>query len=163
MREVNVTRVACSGAMRREEWKANGEERALIWRPDLGKSFLLDLGQKTYTESKVSEDRSAPPESDLEAVERELTDSQSPDSVQSRMLPDEKIEGRQCAVYETRVVYVGGSSEVIRTHRDKETGLILRQEISEASGRSVVTERKEVTLSVSPDMFEVPADFKRTP
>src|SRR5215470_1249598 len=40
-RELSVTRVARSGDMLREEWTEGGEARALIWRPDIGKSFLL--------------------------------------------------------------------------------------------------------------------------
>ena len=37
--------------MFREEWSEQGEARALIHRPDLGKSFLLFPEDRTYTES----------------------------------------------------------------------------------------------------------------
>src|ERR1051325_3927342 len=47
-RELSVSRVARYGELRREEWREQGGSRALIWRPDEGKAFLLDLDKRTY-------------------------------------------------------------------------------------------------------------------
>src|SRR3981081_3998916 len=42
-RETTITRESRCGDMHREEWTERDQNRALIWRPDLGKGFLLDL------------------------------------------------------------------------------------------------------------------------
>jgi hypothetical protein len=65
-RWVVVTRVARSGAMFREEWSEQGETRAFIWRPDLGKSFLLFPDNRTYVESEARD--FARPEKAADAV-----------------------------------------------------------------------------------------------
>src|SRR6188474_1322258 len=38
-RETVVSREARAGEQRREDWTENGRQRALIWRPDIGKAF----------------------------------------------------------------------------------------------------------------------------
>src|SRR5262249_17685750 len=48
--EESVGRVARAGEMLRQEWSEQGEPRAAIWRPDLGKLFLLSLNRKEYIE-----------------------------------------------------------------------------------------------------------------
>src|SRR6266478_5689512 len=53
-RETSVSREARSGEKRREEWTEEGQNRALIWRPDLGKSFLLDLDGRAYVEFEIT-------------------------------------------------------------------------------------------------------------
>ncbi|HEX8183253.1 MAG TPA: hypothetical protein VF747_00835, partial [Blastocatellia bacterium] len=53
-RELSVTRIARSGEMRREEWNERAGRRALIWRPDQGKAFLLDLDKRIYVELPLS-------------------------------------------------------------------------------------------------------------
>jgi hypothetical protein len=60
-REVSVTRVARSGEMRREDWTEQGGHRALIWRPDQGKAFLLDIDKQTYVELPLSFDMPGEP------------------------------------------------------------------------------------------------------
>jgi hypothetical protein len=49
-REVSTSREFRSGELRREEWTEEGRHLALIWLPDPGKAFLLDLDAKTYQE-----------------------------------------------------------------------------------------------------------------
>ncbi len=53
-REVSVTRIFKSGDLRREEWIEQHESRALIWRPDLGKTYLLDIERRCYVESDTA-------------------------------------------------------------------------------------------------------------
>ncbi|MFY9608791.1 MAG: hypothetical protein WAU45_09285 [Blastocatellia bacterium] len=53
-REINVTRIFKSGNLRREEWIEQGESLALIWRPDLGKTHLLDIEGRCYVESDIT-------------------------------------------------------------------------------------------------------------
>jgi hypothetical protein len=50
------SRFAISGALIREEWTDQGERRALILRPDLGKSYMLWLEKGAYTESPINPD-----------------------------------------------------------------------------------------------------------
>ncbi|HSO75033.1 MAG TPA: hypothetical protein VLU47_09355, partial [Blastocatellia bacterium] len=53
-RELRVTRIFKSGDLRREEWIERGESRASIWRPDLGKAYLLDVEGHCYLESDAT-------------------------------------------------------------------------------------------------------------
>src|SRR5436309_9764236 len=53
-RETSVSREARSGEKHREEWTEEGQNRALIWRPDLGKIFLLDLDGRAYVEFEIT-------------------------------------------------------------------------------------------------------------
>lgn len=53
-RELSVTRIFKSGDLRREEWSEQGGSRALIWRPDLGKTYLLDIEARCYVESEIT-------------------------------------------------------------------------------------------------------------
>src|SRR5689334_1468127 len=39
----STSREARLGDRRREDWTEEGKTRAIIWRPDLGKSYVLDL------------------------------------------------------------------------------------------------------------------------
>ncbi len=55
-RELSVTRIFKSGNLRREEWIEQGESRALIWRPDLGKTHLLDIDRRCYVERDIMPD-----------------------------------------------------------------------------------------------------------
>lgn len=55
-RELSVTRIFKSGNLRREEWIEQGESRALIWRLDLGKTYLLDIEGRCYVESDITPD-----------------------------------------------------------------------------------------------------------
>ena len=45
--ETIVSREAHAGEQRRDEWTENGQNRALIWRPDIGKAFLLYIDRRT--------------------------------------------------------------------------------------------------------------------
>src|SRR6266498_1730183 len=49
-RETSISREARSGEKLREDWSESGLNLALIWRPDLGKSFLLNLDERVYVE-----------------------------------------------------------------------------------------------------------------
>src|SRR5205809_3242914 len=51
--ETSVTHESRSGEKRREEWTERDQNRALIWRPDLGKSFMLDLDRRVYVELEI--------------------------------------------------------------------------------------------------------------
>src|SRR5688572_24821947 len=53
-RETSITGEARSGEKRREEWTEQDQNRALIWRPDLGKGFLLDLDRRLFVELDIA-------------------------------------------------------------------------------------------------------------
>ncbi len=173
--ETTITQEVRSGEQRREEWTEQGQNRALIWRPDLGKSYLLDLDRQAYVETSLADenihddsplqDRESADSTNglVQAVDRALDDAPSPDRVETRMLPISEIGGHSCKVYEQRATFPDGHTEITRTFRARDLGgLALRTE-SEAQPASVriITERKDVSLEVAPDVFTVPANFKK--
>ncbi|HVG21005.1 MAG TPA: hypothetical protein VNI02_18290 [Blastocatellia bacterium] len=150
-REASVTRVARSGELRREEWTEQAGRRALIWRPDRAKAFLLDLDKRMYVElplsfavgrgletdapraeagqAMASDDTNITRASDEarravdpEAVERAVGDAPSPERVETRWLADQTIENHVCRVSEQRAIFSGGHAEITRTFRAVDLG-----------------------------------------
>jgi hypothetical protein len=178
--ETTITREIRSGDQRREEWTEQGHKRALIWRPDLGKSYLLDLDRRVYVEiaviaviagkqnlhddSHLQERASAGSTNGfVQMVDRGLDDAASPDREERRTLADSEIAGHSCKVYEHRVTFPDGHTEITRMFRATDlAGLALRAESeTEPATVRVITERKDVSLDVELDLFTVPANFKK--
>src|SRR5438309_3662050 len=107
-RAESITREARSGEKRREEWTEERHNRALIWRPDLGKCYLLDLDQRRYVEletgpnhakesqadAKTADQYSEPTRTNsadslVQAIDRAIDDAPSPARVETRSLPGE--------------------------------------------------------------------------
>jgi hypothetical protein len=160
--------------MRREEWSEQGATRALIWRPDLGKCFLLAPEKQEYIESSLNavDSLTAPPTStatsagDLispESIDRAFSDVPSPTTVETRSLADQVIDNHACQVIEQRRTYADGHVEITVTFHARDlNGLAIREESqSTASSVKVITERRDIRTEVSPDEFAVPARFKR--
>lgn len=181
-RSGTITREARSGEQRREEWMEAGHNRALIWRPDLGKCYLLDLDERLYVEletgpnhakesqveAKTLNQDTKPKRSDsadtlVQAVDRAIDDAPSPARVETRLLPGEVIDGHSCRVYENRASFPDGHFEITRAFRASDfSWLALRIELeSEPAATKVITERRDVRLDVAPDAFVVPADYKK--
>ena len=171
-----ISREARSGEQRREEWTEQGHNRALIWRPDLGKCYLLDLDQLVFVEISLEEtsdnlpdqsrlhDRAAGDSaSALVKIDRAVDDAPSPDRVETRMLSGADIAGHSCTVYEERATFPDGHTEITRSFRAGDLGgLALRIESeSEPISVRVITERKDVSLEVAPDTFTIPSNFKK--
>lgn len=154
-------RVARSGEMRREEWIEDSQKRISIWRPDLGKSFLIDPDRGVYVEVEtVAVDSDA--ESEADAIDRRLGDSIPPDRITTAGLPDEVINGYPCSGFEMLVYYPGEPEqpERTRTFRSKDFNLPIRTQVERGSVRTTI-ERRDIQTSVSPDEFNVPAGFRR--
>lgn len=184
-RETSISREARSGEQRREEWTEQGQNRALIWRPDLGKSFLLDLDGRAYVEIDITdghlpESRAGASnphdvssaqnpvdldvkDSTVQAIDQYFGETQPPTRVETRVLPQVVIDGHPCAVYEQRAIFSDGHSETLKRFRARDlSGLALRVESEADQGSArVITERRDVRIEVAPDMFTVPADFKK--
>ncbi len=175
-REESVTRVVRSGDFRREEWPVQGATRALIFRPDLGKVFLLALNKREYVEMNIGpvgnlkSQADAPGEwrnhtdaVDPNSIDRAINNAPSPVSVEARTLADQTIENHPCRVTERRALFADGHVETTRTFLARDlSGLALRVETeSTASGVKVITERRDVRVEVSPDEFSIPAGFKK--
>ena len=181
-RSGTITREARSGEQRREEWMDAGHNRALIWRPDLGKCYLLDLDERLYVEletgpnhamesqaeAKTLNQTSEPARTDsadnlAQAIDRAIDDAPSPTRVETRLLQAEVIDGHSCRVYENRASFPDGHFEITRAFRASDFAwLALRIELeSEPAATKVITERRDVRLDVAPDAFVVPADFKK--
>jgi len=184
-RETSISREARSGEQRREEWTEQGQNRALIWRPDLGKSFLLDLDGRAYVEVDItyrhlpasragpsnphdvsSAQNAAGPDVEdgaAQAIDQYFDDKQPPSRVETRVLPQVVIDGHPCEVYEQRAIFPDGHAETTRRFLARDlSGLALRVESEAEQGSAkVTTERRDVRVEVAPDTFIVPADFKK--
>jgi hypothetical protein len=184
-RETSVTREARSGEKRREEWTEEGKERALIWRPDIGKAFLLDLARRTYLEIDIaaaqpSESRGETREphgpsnvkgggrigaadSTVQAIDQYFDDAQPPIRVETETLSPSVIDGHACVVSRRRAVFPDGHTETTTRFQATDlSGLLLRIESGTEQGSArMITERRDVRSAVAPDAFDVPAGFTR--
>lgn len=172
-----ITREARSGELRREEWTEQGHNHALILRPDLGKTYLLDLDREAYVEIMLaigneglsndsqSQDRAGGDSTShlVQEVDRAIDDGPSPDHVETRALSSTEIDGRVCQVYERRASFPDGHTEIMKTFRARDLNwLVLRAEsYSEPALVKVITERKNISLAVPADAFMVPANFRK--
>ncbi|HSE36005.1 MAG TPA: hypothetical protein VLG74_01805 [Blastocatellia bacterium] len=182
--ETIISRETRAGEYRREEWTEDGQNRALIWRPDIGKAFLLDLERKVYVEIDVGTTSSAQSaglasnahdastsrseagdaeESAIRTIDKYFDDTQTPTRVETRALSPALIDGHPCGVYERKAVFPDGHTETTRRFHARDlSGLLLRVEtLAEQGGARVITERRDVQMDVAPDAFIVPEDFKR--
>ena len=161
------TRIARSGVLLREEWREAGELRAAIWRPDLGKVFLLSLDRRLYVETAIDSEPAVEPAAGdfLNEGPRYLSASQAPDSVDTRLLPDSSIDGHSCGGVELQSVYPDGHAELTRTYSATDLGgLPLRIEtetLRTNSPRKILIERKNVETAVADAEFNVPSSFKK--
>ena len=173
---VTVSRVARLGEMLREQWSENGQTYVSIWRPDLGKVYLLCLERRAYVESELNGDwkpevRSAAtglsgvPRLDPDAVDRAFDYQEPSEQEQTDELPEETIDGHRCRVIRQRTVFANGLIETTRTFRRSDLeGLAVRVESETEGGASrinVLTERRDVKTDVASDQFEIPSEFKR--
>jgi hypothetical protein len=178
VRETATSSVARRGDWRREEWMEAGGTRALIRRPDLGKSYLLDLGHHVYVEfdsaggalndagrdtvAAPAGEGAAPAAITAEEVDRAVNDAPAPVQVVNRVLAEQAIEGHSCQVIERRATFADGRVEITRSHRARDLGgLPLLVEVESADGARLTVERRDVRLDVSPDDFAVPAGFRK--
>ena len=186
--ETSVSRTVRSGDLWRQEWSEQGEPCAMIWRPDLGKLFLLSLSRKEYVEMPLgphaTADSSATPlaptgapqnESAVareqalpispEAIDRAISAEPEPAAVETRILPDTTIDNHPCQVVEQRARFADGHTETSRTSRARDlNGLALRIAVEpdgQSGGVKIITERRAVRTEVSSDEFNIPADFRR--
>jgi hypothetical protein len=153
------SRVARSGEKRREDWSENGKTTTLIWRPDLGKSFLLDSVQKAFVESELNPAESSAG-NDAESIERAIEGTQPALRTESRALPSRTIDGHRCNGFETIVTNRDGTSRVTRLFRGEDLDIAIRIEVVQGDHRMVI-ERRHIQTVVDPALFEVPPDFKR--
>jgi hypothetical protein len=184
-REMNITRETRSGEKRKEEWTEDGHNRALIWRADIGKAFLLDLDRRTYLEIDItaapmpesrldgsgphnanrvkSAAELEPTDATVQAVDRYFDDAQPPVRVDTEVLSPSVIDGHSCVVYRHRAVFPDGHTETTtRFHASDLSGLVLRTEVgTDQNPARVITERRDIRVEVAPDAFIVPPDFKR--
>lgn len=175
-REVSQSRMARSGDFRREEWVEQGEHRALIWRPDLGFAYVLDVDRRLYGKFPIGEKAAGVPDEalpadatglliDPQAIDRAFDDASMPVKVEARALPDQFIDGYQCEVSEQHASFADGHIEITRLFRARDlAGLAIRVETEsnkDARRLRAVTERRDIQLDVPSDQFSVPDGFRR--
>jgi hypothetical protein len=181
--ETTISREARSGEQRRQEWNERGQNRALIWRPDLGKSFLLDLDRRTYIEMDIGADRLSASrvgvgnsrdqssalnpdglaeDVSVQAIDNDVDDA-PPTRVETGVLPDALIQGHSCAVYEERAIFPDGHVETTKKYRARDlSGLVLKVESGAEHGTAKLTiERRDIRNEVPLDTFIVPSDFRK--
>ena len=175
-----VMKVARDGDLRREEWSEGGETVALILRPDLNKSFLLNFDRQLYVEIDLEKEAAvAPAKSRQETATKpsdestpsmaaEITETlleEAPEEVTTRRLPDERVDGYLCGVWERRSRFPGGRVETLTVYRAAAAGdlaIMTEMETSTPSHRVKSTiRRRDIRLQVSADDFSVPAGFKK--
>ena len=181
--ETVITHEARAGELRREDWTENGNNRALIWRPDTGKAFLLDLDRRVYVQIDISStplpeprardvdqplsNRRSPDaeatDQTVQAIDRYFGDAQLPTRVETQALAPATIDGHSCDVDQQRAIFPDGHTETTTKFYARDlSGLLLRVEsVGEHGATRVITERRDVRTGVAPDTFTVPADYKR--
>ena len=102
-------------------------------------------------------------DSTVQAIDQYFGDTQPPTRIETQALSPALIDGHPCDVYQKRAIFPDGHTETTRRFSARDlSGLLLRVEIEAEQGWArVITERRDVRLEVAPDMFIVPADFKR--
>jgi hypothetical protein len=182
-RETTISREVRSGEQRREEWTEGGHNRVLILRPAEGKGFLLDIDARTYMEidigvgglreSQTIKNGLQKPVTAAEGVENQnssvlgidyyFEDTEPPTRRETVSLPEVTIDGHRCSVFEVRATYPDGHVETTRRFQAADlSGLLLRVESeSDHSNVKLITERRNVSLDVNGDAFEIPIDFKK--
>jgi len=177
--------------MIREDWVENGEQRALIVRPDVGEAFLLFPDRGEYfvetpegealpangssatptpagSGTKVSKQAGSGMLVDPIAIESDLSPVKTTaNSIIDLTLPDAKVDGHPCRVSERRAINSDGTTEILRDYKATDLeGLSIKTE-SESEGRNgrvrVVTEKHDIQPGVSQEAFEVPSGLKRKP
>lgn len=168
-RLVTESRVARMNNLVREDWTELNERRGLIWRPDLGKVFLLVPEHRSYSESVMfspaSTDSILVGGLDPAAIDRDLSVT-VPAGVDTVVMEDRTIDGHPCEVSERRLVFASGHVEVTRTFRARDLGgLPLRIEIFSRGPSElpkVTIELRDLSTDVKSADFEVPAGYAKT-
>jgi len=183
------SRIAVSKQTTREDWAENGEQRALILRPDLGESYLLFLDKNEFVvrpdgRSLLSLDTGSAPNHKQEAgpqlssspesgglvdpvrIETDLSPADLPQTADVD-LPDAMIDSHPCKVHQRRVVLSDGTTEVTNTYRAVDLlGMVIRTE-SESDGKGghlrIVTDKREIHIGLPQAAFDIPAGFTRRP
>ena len=177
--QTTETRIARNGGLSRQEWMENGERRALIWRPDLGKSFCLSLDRALYTESQLDSGSNGestgspsaqgsdngPLTERAQALDQALPGPEDADSIEVEAKPDVTASGFSCRVTEQRMKFADGHVEVTKTYRAVRFGGLAVRVENEGPGQHgtvrVVTELRNITLDVVDREFDVPEHFRR--
>jgi hypothetical protein len=170
--EIITEETARMGELRRHEWSEQGESRVLIIRPDLGKQFLLAIERQVYTETDLSRDitdqaiasnAKGDDAIDPVAIERMFEAADHPARAEVKLLPDQVVEGHTCQVAERRLIF-DGRAELIRTYLARDlSGLALKIEMESepSTGLRFITERRNIRVDVSEDLFDMPPGFKK--
>jgi hypothetical protein len=156
------TRIARDGGKSRQEWVEGGRRFAAIVRPDLERSFLVDLDRGVYVEhvlTPATEDESAP---DGEAIEKLFHEESPGAEVEYVRAGTEVIDGHTCQVFRSRIALPAGeASEATVWEADDLGGLALRSELRGANGSRVVTDLREIHVPADPALFDLPAGARR--
>lgn len=168
-RQVTESRVAKMNDMFREDWLELSESRSVIWRPDLGKVFLLLPEKQIYSETEIAAaapaaNRSIEPV-DPDAIERFMPGRSTPAKIETLPIAPQTIEDHPCEGSERRLVFPSGHVEISRVFRARDLGgLPIRTETFSqgASGLPRVTvQLQEIDTDVSANQFNVPAGFTK--
>lgn len=166
----STTEFARSGDRTRIEWTEGGRRMALIIRPDLSVSWLVDVSDNSYVESPLGADGAPAPSNDpdplsAQQVEAAIAAGSPSDGFVARRerVGEEKIEGHACNVYRSRVEAIDGTvTEATVWEATDFAGLAIRSEIRSASGNTVRTDLQRLQLDPPPETFELTPGARRS-
>lgn len=159
-----TSRFARQGDRSRLEWEEGGRRMALIVRPDLGVRWLVDVGDNTYSESRL--DTTA---ADLETDEgTPLTAPQIEIAVAAgapadgfvarrERIGEESVDGHACVVYRSRLEALDGTASEAKVWESLDFGGLALQSEVRSSDKSVVrTSLLDLTRYPAPTAFDLP-------
>ena len=142
---------------------------ALIVRPDLSVSWLVDLVSNSYVETAIDANGAAIPSGEPEPltaqqVEAAVAAGSPVDgfAVRRERIGEETVDGHPCLVYRSRIEALDGTaSEATVWEASDFAGLAIRSEVRGATGSLVRTELQQLQRDPDARAFELAPGAQR--
>ena len=166
----STTRFARSGDRTRLEWTEGDRRMALIVRPDLSVSWLVDLVANSYVETAIDANGAAIPSGEPEPltaqqVEAAVAAGSPVDgfAVRRERIGEETVDGHPCLVYRSRIEALDGTaSEATVWEASDFAGIAIRSEVRGATESLVRTELQQLQRDPDARAFELTPGARRT-
>lgn len=166
----STTQFARSGDRTRLEWTEGDRRIALIVRPDLSVSWLVDLVANSYVETAIDANGAAIPSGQAEPltgqqVEAAIAAGSPVEGFVARRerIGEETVDGHSCLVYRSRIEALDGTaSDATVWEASDFAGLAIRSEVRGAAGSLVRTELQQLQRDPDAAAFELPPGARRT-
>jgi hypothetical protein len=165
----STTEFARSGDRTRLEWIEGERRMALVTRPDLSVSWLVDVSDNSYVEIPLGPDGAPAPSNDsdplsVQQIEAAIAAGSPADGFVARRerIGEETVEGYACTVYRSRIEAIDGTAtEATVWEAPDFAGLAIRSEIRSASGNTVRTDLQRLMRDPPPVTFELTPGARR--